>query len=759
MKLLDRLRESIAKSLRVPEGQSAPAAIIWTDATGEWSSLAPMLRVLMPEFFTIGEYRPEDRTGPAIWLKCIVDRTLPEAPPPGTTPVLYLPNVSRQTLRAAVDCPAQWAPLIELQYRGRVWHQSNGRDWTVMAFLVSAEGLSLDVAQDRRTEEALGRALPLLADIDVSPLAGRRLDADDFDRLSVADPVRDLLQWLNAPERFEQTQAGRWVAFRNRCESEFLFDPADGPDVAIRAIAEGHQSLDPVWFRFCESPAAYPGVAKLLRSPATLAIDASRNPAINESDEAELKKALEGVHGLDQAAAAAKILALEAQHGQRRSWVWARIEQSPWAMGLEPLVALAKLSKSAIGGATVAAAAAVYSTDGYRCDQAALDALSRFRETTSDAVIMKRATRALYEPWLDASARHFQDLVRKAGKPASPPVVGERDVCVLFVDGLRFDVGAALAGELEQRGLITKLGFRLSTLPTVTATAKPAVMKISGELHGGNSGEDFAPFLGIKPATAPVLREAMAQTGVEVLAGAETRFPSGGDAGGWAEFGQIDAYGHAHPDDLPARVQTEVMNAADRIMQLLEAGWKKVRVVTDHGWLLMPEGLPKVELPAYLAATKWSRCAVVKGDAAVPSYPWHWNADVRIASPPGIASFRAGEKYAHGGVSLQECVVPEIVVERGVEAVRASIVAVDWRGMRCKVKVDSNDPAVRVDLRTNWKQAGSTIVAAVKEVGSSGEVSLVVEDDRHEGAAAVVVVIDSGGAILGQKSTSVGEKS
>src|ERR1039458_10487468 len=80
-------------------------------------------------------------------------------------------------------------------------------------------------------------------------LAGRRLDADDFDRLSVTDPVRDLLQWLNAPERFEQTQAGRWVAFRNRCESEFQFDPADGPDMAIRALAEGHQALDPVWFR------------------------------------------------------------------------------------------------------------------------------------------------------------------------------------------------------------------------------------------------------------------------------------------------------------------------------------------------------------------------------------------------------------------------------------------------------------------------------------------------------------------------------
>ena len=194
MKLLDRLRESFAKCLRVPEGQVAPVAIVWTDATGEWLSLAPQLRSVMPEFFTYGEYLPIERTGPAIWLKCIVDRTVPEAAPADKTPIIYLPNISRQTLRAAAECPPQLAPLIELQYRGRVWHQSNGRDWTVMAFLVSAEGLGLDVTQDRRTEEAIGRALTLLADADVKTFAGKRLDADDFDRLSVADPIRDLLQ-------------------------------------------------------------------------------------------------------------------------------------------------------------------------------------------------------------------------------------------------------------------------------------------------------------------------------------------------------------------------------------------------------------------------------------------------------------------------------------------------------------------------------------------------------------------------------------
>ena len=757
MKLLDKLRESLARTLRVPEGQAPPVAIVWTDATGEWCSLAPVLRLAMPEFFTWGEYRPEERMGPAIWLKCIVERTLPDAPPLGTAPILYLPNVSRQTLRAAADCPPHWAPLIELQYRGRVWHQSNGRDWTVMAFLTSNEGLGLEIAQDKRTEEAIGRNLPLLVDVDIHTLSGRRLDADDFDRLSVSDPIRDLLQWLNASERFEQSQADRWVAFRNRCESEFGIDPIDGPEAAIKAIAEGQHALDPVWHRFSESPASYPGFAKLLRTPGSLAIDESRNPSINESEEAELRKELGTLAGLDQATAAARVQALEGHHGVRRTWVWARTGLSPWAMALELLLTLANLSKSPIGGATVEAAAEIYAKSGYLCDWAAIDALSRFRETSSDAATMKCVVQVLYEPWLDASARHFQELVRKAGKLAVSTVPFEHDICTLFIDGLRFDVGAAMAAELEQRGLIARVGFRFSPLPTVTATAKAAVMTIPGQLHGA-SAEDFTPLLGIRQATAPVLRNALSDRGVEIFENSETRFPSGAASGGWAEFEAIDSYGHAHPDDLAMRAKTEVINAADRVKQLLDAGWKKVRVVTDHGWLLLPKALPKVDLPAYLTATKWARCALAKADAPVPSYPWHWNPDIRITSPQGIASFRSGDKYAHGGVSLQECVVPEIVVEHGVEAVHASILSVEWRGMRCKVKVDTNDPAVRVDLRTNWKQVGSSIVAAIKEVGPGGEANLVVVDDKHEGSAAMVVLIDSGGDVLSQKSTSVGEK-
>ena len=58
-----------------------------------------------------------------------------------------------------------------------------------------------------------------------------------------------------------------------------------------------------------------------------------------------------------------------------------------------------------------------------------------------------------------------------------------------------------------------------------------------------------------------------------------------------------------------------------------------MKVVTDHGWLLVPGGLPKADLPKYLTATRWGRCAVVKPSATVdyPSFPWFWSDEVRIA--------------------------------------------------------------------------------------------------------------------------------
>lgn len=768
--LVEALLASFNEALRTADGVAAPVALLWTDADSQWQELVTVLRGVVPQLYSLGSYNPQARIGPAIWLRCVVDRAIPEvAPPVGTTPILYLRSVSRQVLRGAADCPPLLQPLIELQYRGRVWHQPNGRDWSVEAFLTSEHGLGLNISLDDLTREAMLRALPILAETPLDGLRGKRLEAEDFDRLTVPDSIRELLRWMSAPEAFRrQANGARWEAFRNICRSEFGFDPEnDGAEGAAALLATDGGKWDAVWDRFCEAPRLYAGIPDLLRSPLAsqgkLLFDSSRNPTENDYAEERLRTGFIEAATMPHPQACARVLDLEAEHRKRRDWVWARLGESPLAMALEPLARLARLAQSSLGPATLESMIQVYSSEGWRCDRAAIDALA-LPKSAGDSGVVARAVRALYEPWLDASARRFQELVAARGdlKPLMSATAGDQETCTLFVDGLRFDLGSTLVEKLEARSLRTRITQRLSPLPTVTGTAKPFASPAAAALKGVGAPDDFCPVIADsgQPANASRLREAMEQRGVEVISEDDLRIPSGAAAGAWTEHGRLDELGHKLQAALAAQVDNELEQIADRVVALLDAGWMRVRLVTDHGWLLLPGGLPSFALPPYLVETKWSRCAMVRGNSApdVPTYRWYWNPDARIASPPGIACFRAGSEYAHGGVSPQECIVPEIVVERAAPGLTAEIVNVQWRGMRCRVTVRASGHGIRVDLRTNWKQPNTSIVSAPKEASPLGDVSLVVEDDRHEGSSAMLVAIDSAGNVLDRKLTTVGDE-
>jgi len=69
----------------------APAAILWTDTDGQWQVVVNQLQSLMPNIYTLGEYNPQEKTGPAIWLRCIIDRTLPDSLIlEGEIPIIYM---------------------------------------------------------------------------------------------------------------------------------------------------------------------------------------------------------------------------------------------------------------------------------------------------------------------------------------------------------------------------------------------------------------------------------------------------------------------------------------------------------------------------------------------------------------------------------------------------------------------------------------------------------------------------------------------
>src|SRR5438093_1446810 len=81
------------------------------------------------------------------------------------------------------ECPEELKPLVELQYRGAVWTQLNGKDWTIEAFLMSENGgLGLEVGRDNATRNALLGALDTLATTPISTLRVHKLEAEDFDK-------------------------------------------------------------------------------------------------------------------------------------------------------------------------------------------------------------------------------------------------------------------------------------------------------------------------------------------------------------------------------------------------------------------------------------------------------------------------------------------------------------------------------------------------------------------------------------------------
>ena len=554
-----------------------------------------------------------------------------------------------------------------------------------------------------------------------------------------------------------------WTAFCNLVEAGYGISPEDdGIASAAQALLEGSGKWAHLWQRFCEAPQRYRGISQLLREPLPgqgLLIDRARLPKLNDEDEKRLREALSAVATMSHADACERVLSLEAEHGVRRNWVWRFLGESPYAEALQPLSRLAQYAQRGLPGTTLDEIASAYASDGWRCDDAALTALA-LTHSPAQSDLVASVVRALYLVWLEGVSRQFQQAVDALGGklPTSATAPIDAGTCLLFADGLRFDLAARLQAKLESQGVRGRLEYRLGPIPTVTATAKPLATTVSDAVEGADA-TDFTPrFKDTKqPVIASKLRERLAARGVEIIDGAETRMALTDGATGWVEVGRIDELGHKLGETLARQIEHEVDRLLETVLGLLDAGWKRVRVVTDHGWLLMPGGLPKVELPQYLVASRWARCAAVREGATpqVATYPWYWNSSVRITTPPGAGAYAAGTSYAHGGISPQECVVPELTVERGTAVVRARITSVEWKRLRCLVTVSGAEATIKVDVRSTWKLPATSLVVAPKAIGDGGQASVPVRDD-YEGQAVMVVLLDKDGEVIDKQSTTVG---
>jgi hypothetical protein len=765
--VLDRIVGCLAKmSTYDPNVHEAPVALLWPDEEARWQPVIERIAERVP-LVSLGASESAQRRGPSYWIRCVVAGTIDAGLAASRPVVVYLPGVPQGALRAVENCAPELAPIAELQYRSRWFANPKGRDWTVRALLSNAEhGLGLTVVDNAETNAALLLALDRLLDLPIDRLEKQVLDADYCNQLVNPDPPSMLLGWLDDPTGY---RAGlpkpQWAAFVQQCKADYGLDPArDGEIATARRLATGDRSWAQVWKRFVETPQRYPGVAEQLRKarPLELYVDNREAwPQENETEENHLRSRLADVAVLTAEGARKQIAVLDGEHAWRRGTVWADLGYAPLAFALEQLSALAELTAQPPETADLSSLAADYAERGWRADDAFLRALGAV-QTKSDRSAVSNAGVAMYRAWAEPGATALQAIIGPMANAdtyrASGPASTENGVVSLFVDGLRLDVAHRVQDRLATAGLTVECTTALAALPTVTATAKAALVPVPKNALAAGSGLQAANSATGTAASLGVLRALMANNDVQVLGPTEAGAPTGT---AWTEAGEIDHRGHEVGARLVDYLDMEIDRIVGRVRELLDAGWLRVNILTDHGWLLLPGGLEKVELPVATTEIKKGRCARLKDGAAVevPTVPWLWNRDVRIAVAPGLTCFEAGKEYEHGGVSPQECIVPRLSVTAGSSIVATDspeITKVTWLGLLCRLDLSGVGQGVVVDLRGLAADPRTSIAAKAKETTAPGRVSLTVLDDDHEGQRAHLVLVGLDGQILADRDVIVG---
>ena len=736
--------------------EAAPVALVWCDAGKDFLPLIPALRERLPELLTFGDIDPEARIGPAVWIRAATVGAIEGVSwPEGTIPIIYIPSVARETLKGVEDCPQLLQPLVWYTFAGVYFGHMNGKDWTLRGFLSAERGpLKLELPDDSATRAALSHAAIRLCTRSVDELRGKRWDADQLNSLLAPDLATDMLDWIDG-SLSDEIDSARFSAFASIAKKELKFDPLKlSKQDAVKRLAEREDKWAQVWARF-EGATGYAQVFDYLgcEEPATpfdLSVNREVYPKLNTKGEKELRDALQNLSELSFDEARAKVQELEEEHAWRRSTVWARRSEAPLAKALEHLAALA--TAASLPAHDGIALAEVYTSTGWNADCSAMSAIASAPRDL-DRIAVTAALRAIYLPWLDEGAIALQELVHNGKVKFSKPEPTVSDVTtVLFVDGLRMDIAHQLVQVLRKDGLLPELDWTWSGFPTITATCKPLVTPVAEALKGPAIPTDVTPITPDgKPANKPNLFKVMNAQGWETDSALlpEQRL--------WAETGRFDEEGHALGARLAERLVQGVRDVADAVLSLVRSG-RDVRIVTDHGWLLMPGNLLCAPLDPGLVepSGKRARCALVKPKAST-SYmevPWTWNSDISIAAATGARAFYAGCEYAHGGISPQECVLPVISVAGGKVRNEVSIAKAQWEGFRLRLEV-AGGADLEVDLRLGFQSSGPSLIKGGRVLDDNGRTSFLVSDE-HEGETASLVIVDANGRVLSQCVTTIG---
>jgi len=419
--------------------------------------------------------------------------------------------------------------------------------------------------------------------------------------------------------------------------------------------------------------------------------------------------------------------------------------------------------------------------------------------------VMAKARQAFSEA-VGSMAEKYQEVLARGGfscgqallqrelfkEVAEPLRESGGKLAFMCVDALRYEMASELARELEKRHEVG-LSYALATLPSVTGVGMAALLPGAERSISLAVGTGGALGLDVN-GKAVISREDRVSYLAEKLGGKTIALAledlqklrkKTKDALQEADFAyvtsqEIDSICEMGNDSLARDVMGELVARLRRaIKSLVSCGFDKIVITADHGYLFGEEvesGM-KIDPPGGKTAVLKQRVWLGEGGAAgdafirVKEMDLGMDGGYELAFPRGVASFKVkggGKSYFHGGISLQEMVIPVLTLRAGEEpaakrgkkpAIALSMdrkkvgryfrVKVEWTGQRPLMEEEKEEELrLSAVLKIAGEERGKAIAASYGFDESSGEFTIKESEENT-----ITIIVDEG--VTGEHTGSI----
>lgn len=299
-------------------------------------------------------------------------------------------------------------------------------------------------------------------------------------------------------------------------------------------------------------------------------------------------------------------------------------------------------------------------------------------------------------------------------KEVNPELADGRKVAYFLVDSLRYELAVELEKQLSGKHKVKLLPVA-AQLPTYTEVGMASLMpdaasalslevrdgKLVTTLNGTKVRTPSERFAYLKSKKGDLCHDVTLD---ELLQGKKLKVPDKTRLL-VVRTTEIDTLAHGSPKAVLTMIPSVLRQVIKGIARVEAAGFQKVVVATDHGFLLMhdQEAGNVAPKPAGEWLVQKSRCLLGRGSAGVGNVvlkrscvgiPGDFD---DYAAPRALVPYVREQLYYHEGLSLQECVLPCVTIEPVAGAVTTPVAVLQISYRQAKTdKITTRRPAIDV---------------------------------------------------------------